>query len=185
MRKKMSAALLALVLMGAGAKAEDEQKAEKPRKPGTPLKLQVVFSRYQGERKVGSFPYTLSVNADDRPTRLRMGINVPLMYEGKEFPGNVVYKSVGNNVDCSAEALDDGRFKVACSLEQSSVHSANGERKATGSGGDTSLLPPLLRTFSSEATLLLRDGQTAQYAAATDPVSGEVLKIEVTLNVVK
>jgi hypothetical protein len=43
----------------------------------------------------------------------------------------------------------------------------------------------LLRTFNTEATLYLRDGQTAQYAMATDPVTGEVLKVDVTLTVIK
>lgn len=183
--KKTWSALLALALLSAGARAEDE--AQKPsRKPGLPLKLQVVLSRHQGEKKVASAPYTLSANANGEPTRLRMGIQVPLRYEGKEFPGNVVYKSVGNNLDCSADALDDGRFKVACTIEQSSVYASNGEGKATGSAAaDTSLLPPILKNFSSEASLILRDSQTAQYTAATDPVSGEVLKVEVTLNVVK
>jgi hypothetical protein len=33
--------------------------------------------------------------------------------------------------------------------------------------------------------MVLRDGQTAQSTSATDPISGEVLKIDVTLNVVK
>jgi hypothetical protein len=42
-----------------------------------------------------------------------------------------------------------------------------------------------LRNFNSSFTLLLRDGQTAQVSSATDPISGEVLKVVVTLNVVK
>ena len=33
--------------------------------------------------------------------------------------------------------------------------------------------------------MLLRDGQTMQYASATDSVTGEVVKIDVTLNVLK
>lgn len=188
MSKKMSAAFLALVLLstGAGAEETDDEKVERPRKPAIPLKLQVVFSRHQGDKKVGSAPYTLSLNADGRPAKLRMGINVPLKYEGKEISGNVVYKTVGTNVQCSAETQEDDRFRVTCSLEQSSVYSANGERRVTGSaGGDTSLLPPILKTFDSEAILLLRDGQTAQHTVATDPVSGEILRADVTLNVVK
>jgi len=43
----------------------------------------------------------------------------------------------------------------------------------------------ILRNFNSSFTLLLRDGQTAQVSSATDPISGEVLKVVVTLNVVK
>jgi hypothetical protein len=32
---------------------------------------------------------------------------------------------------------------------------------------------------------VLRDGQSAQMIASTDPVTGEVVKIDVTLNVVR
>jgi hypothetical protein len=39
--------------------------------------------------------------------------------------------------------------------------------------------------FRSSVQLLMRDGQTVQSMMATDPVSGRVLKIDVTLNVVK
>jgi hypothetical protein len=44
---------------------------------------------------------------------------------------------------------------------------------------------PAFRTFTSSFSVLLRDGQTAQHTAATDPVSGEVLRIDVTVNVLK
>jgi hypothetical protein len=33
--------------------------------------------------------------------------------------------------------------------------------------------------------MVLKDGQSAQFTAATDKVSGEVTRVEVTLNVVK
>jgi hypothetical protein len=32
---------------------------------------------------------------------------------------------------------------------------------------------------------VLRDGQSGQFTSAVDPISGEVLKIDVTLNVIK
>jgi hypothetical protein len=51
---------------------------------------------------------------------------------------------------------------------------------ATEAGGR-----PILGNFSSESEFYLRDGQTAQSIMATDPHSGRVMKIEVTLNVVK
>ena len=40
----------------------------------------------------------------------------------------------------------------------------------------------MLRNFRSQTNVILRDGQSVQYVAATDPVSGELLKIDVTLN---
>ena len=91
-----------------------------------------------------------------------------------------MFKGVGNSVGCRAENADGDRFKLNCNFDQSAIH-ANGEKPAT----EASPLPPLLRDFRSDVSFLLRDGQTTQLTAATDPVSGDVLKVEVTLNVVK
>ena len=44
---------------------------------------------------------------------------------------------------------------------------------------------PAFRSFTSNFNILMRDNQTAQYTTATDQVSGEVLKIDATLNVLK
>ena len=114
-----------------------------------------------------------------------MGIQVPLRV--KDAKAEIVYRDVGSNLDCSAETQADGRFKLNCSFEQSSLYSTDGEQRAKGSAvGDVSLENvPLVRSFRSDATMLLRDGQSAQYVSATDPVSGEVLKVDVTLSVVK
>jgi hypothetical protein len=149
---------------------------------GTPLRLQIVFARYQGDTKLSSLPYTLALNSDERPSRVRMGIQVPIQM--KDTPGQMSYRDVGNNLDCSAGSSTDGRFRVACVLEQSSVYTTGPDRPATQGNPPISSLP-ILRTFRAEAALMLRDGQTGQYTTATDPVSGEVLKIDMTLHVVK
>jgi hypothetical protein len=44
---------------------------------------------------------------------------------------------------------------------------------------------PLFRRFDTNLELWLRDGQAVQAIASTDPVTGEVVKIDVTLDVVK
>jgi hypothetical protein len=46
-------------------------------------------------------------------------------------------------------------------------------------------LPPRYQSFRSSNRLLLRDGQTVQYIAASDRASGEVVKLDVTMNVIK
>jgi hypothetical protein len=43
----------------------------------------------------------------------------------------------------------------------------------------------VLRTFQTTNNLILRDGQIRQFAAATDPVNGQLVKIGVTLKVEK
>jgi len=139
-------------------------------KPLTPLKVQVVIARYEGDKKVSSLPYVLAVTANHmQPVNLRMGSQVPVPVQG-----GVDYKSVGTNIDCMATSTDDGRFEVQVRIEDSSVM----ERR----GLDT---PPTLRTFSSSNSVVLKDGQTAQFTAAADKVTGEVVRVDVTLNVEK
>jgi len=51
-----------------------------------------------------------------------------------------------------------------------------GETNVTGS--------PLFRRFDTNLEPWLRDGQSIQTIASTDPVTGEVVKIDVTVNVI-
>lgn len=169
----------------AGQTAEAARRAEQ-----TPLKIQVVLSRYKGDKKISSMPYLLWVTTNERPTSLRMGVQVPIPSTtfGAVASGGVntipissySMKNVGTNIDCSATpGTDKGAYLVLLSVEDSSVYTASEGQTQQGNA------PPSLRSFSSTFHILLRDGQTAQYTSATDPVSGEVLKIDATLNVLK
>lgn len=181
MSKKLSA-FLVVALLGAWASAQDKA-AEKPKKPGVPLKVQVVYSRYQGEKKVSSMPYTLLVTADEKPTFMRFGLQLPIQTMANNVP-TVVFRDASTNLDCSAETLEDGRFKLALQVEQLSLFSSEVERKSMA-GSSALANVPLLHMFRSSNVLYLRDGQTAQWAAATDPTNGETLKIDVTLSVIR
>jgi hypothetical protein len=44
---------------------------------------------------------------------------------------------------------------------------------------------PTLRSFSTSNEVVLKDGQTAQFTAAADKTTGEVMKVDVTLTVEK
>ena len=176
---------LALVLCGPVAIAQEKpsEKAEAPpsRKQVTPLKVQVVLSKFRGETKVASLPYTLPCNADDRLlTHLRMGIEVPVLTTPKEGPAAYQYRSVGTNIDCRASAVEDGRFRLEMTIEHSSIYPTPDDTARTPVGTG-----PLFRTFRTGFVPILRDGQTMQYTVATDPVSGEVMKIDVTLTALK
>ncbi len=160
-----------------------------------PLKVQVVVSRYQGEKKVSSLPYLLSVVANDNDkTSLRMGVDVPIpttVFAAAVAGGlanipqtSYTYRSVGTNIDCSARTLDEGMFKLDLAVEDSSVFVTDKDGGASASPA-SGMPAPSLRRFTSSFNLMLKDGQTAQHTSATDPVSGEVLRIDVTLNVLK
>jgi hypothetical protein len=149
-----------------------------------PLRVLVTIARYEGEKKVSSLPFTLLVNAGQGPrTSLRMGIEVPVRVGAsidKDGKGaSYSYRNVGTSIDCHADALDDGRFNLDIRAEQSSVGTT--AEKLTAVAADL----PFFRTFNTYFYALLRDGQTATHVAATDPVSGESVRIEVGVTVVR
>jgi hypothetical protein len=170
--------------------------AAKESKPATkvlvPLRVALTVSRFEGEKKVGSLPYTLLVTANENrghTTKLRMGVEVPVAvttFQGPEAgrPGGAPYTShqyrnVGTNIDCRAEGPEEGRFRLFLTVEQSSLPSTPDGKQAQA--GDL----PLFRTFNTEVDLLLRPGQGTQVVAATDPVTGESVRIDVAVEVVK
>jgi hypothetical protein len=155
--------------------------------PAIPLEVQVVISRFQGEKKISSLPYTLAVNSDNINAQLNVGANIPVPTTtftpaGSDKPAPLVsynYQNVGTNIDCRVTANEDGRFELTLGVDESTVVT-----NADGASGSVAGVP-VMRNFKSRNRLLLRDGQTRQYTAATDRVNGETIRIEVTLRVVK
>jgi hypothetical protein len=157
----------------------------------TPLRIQVTISRFEGDKKIAALPYSLLVNAGDRDNRvaLRMGVTVPIATLAKDGP-TVTAHDIGTNMDCSATPADGGRFRVNLAVNYSAVYesdprhllSATAPAAAASKPGDTT---PLVRSFTSSFSLLLRNGETGQSIAATDPVTGEVMRIDVSLTILK
>jgi type II/III secretion system protein len=171
-----------LVLAGADLGAQ-----EKP--PIIPLKVQIVISRYQGEKKVSSLPYMIAVNANLNKTSLRLGSQVPILSTSFAQAGgdskeskplqSYQYRQVGTFIDCSAHTLPDGRFQLDITIDDSSVYS--NERAAPAAVANV----PAFLSFASTNSVILKDGQSMQYTTATDKVTGEVTKVDVTLAVLK
>jgi hypothetical protein len=152
------------------------------RGPGSqvPLKLQLTLARFQGEKRLSSTPYTLWVTANEpRTTKLRMGVQIPVPTGG----GGFNYRNVGTDIDCNADVGANGTYKIGLTVSDSSVYFS--ERDRPEAQATTAAVQPSFRSFTSTFNILLRDAQTALYTTATDQVSGEVMKIDVTMNVLK
>src|SRR5256885_12284314 len=94
--------------LAAQEKAKTEEKSESKRDL-TPLRVQVVISEYDGEKKMSSLPYTLLINAENprgQKASIRMGLRVPVAASANQFQ----YMDVGSNLDGWAGRTDDGRF---------------------------------------------------------------------------
>ena len=159
-----------------------------------PLKVQVVLSRYSGEKRISSTPYTLAVvgmaAGKAESTKMRMGVDVPIpqtiFSQPKDGTTTVPqvsyqYRSVGTSMDCKATIQDAGVFKLDLTVTDNAVMMPDAAQAAKGGVAGA----PSIRNFTSSFSLLLKDGQTAQHTAATDPVSGEVLRVDVTLVILK
>jgi hypothetical protein len=194
-------ALVVLIgLVASQASAQDSKSAEPSTSARTsdpkvaaaknimPLRVTVVFNEYDGEKKLSSLPYTLFVKTDENSRfvgRVRMGVRVPIWIGGKDSA--VQYQDIGSNLDCFAQAAEDGRYFLDLTLERSSIYpgSSGKEDYPAPSRPDDQPRTPLVRTFRANLILMLHDGQTTQNTIATDPLNGHIVKVEVTLNVVK
>ena len=177
--------------------AQELPKPSPPEKPAAapatqvPLNVQFVLSRYQGDKKIASTPYMLGVLSNSQKTSLRIGTQVPVVtsvWNAKSDPGvpppqSYTYRDVGTNIDCGAQTLGNNQFSLNVAVEDSSIQLD----KYQGAADQKSVLRdvPAFRSFRVAFSVVLRDGQTMQYASATDPVSGEVLRVEVSLTVAK
>lgn len=151
--------------------------------PLIPLRVRVVLSKYQGEKKLSSLPYDLSVNAGGNQTQLRIGGDVPVratnVKPSDDKPVSFNFRSVGTSIDCNVAPPESGVFRLAITVSDDSAGYVD-DKSPEGLAGF-----PRFRTFRVSNTLLLRDGQTTQMTTATDPITGEVMRVDVTLNVQK
>jgi hypothetical protein len=168
-------------------KSGGEAKSAQTEKTITPLRVQVVFTEFEGDKKIGNLPYTFLVNADDRGSQaaVRMGLRVPIETSSTGVK-QIQYQDVGTNIDGRAAKADDGRFFLSLSVERSSVYlPGTGAKPAAVGGSEISSAQPIVQQFRTQVNLLIRDGQTIQSTVATDPVTGHVTKVDVTLNAIK
>jgi hypothetical protein len=171
----MCVAILALPL---GAAAQDKDAKTKAAADGAskaiPLRLNLVLTRSQGEKKVSSRPYVLTAGVDEAVSSASLfaGSQVPLRTSTANGP-TVVYKDVGVKVNAAVRSAGEGRFRLSIKFDDTSV-------VADAKGADE-----VLRAFAGEALVFLRDGETASFASATDPATGETVKAEVTLTLFK
>lgn len=193
MRKRWLAGVVAIWIAGFVPKvlAQDkpktsEQNSEDIRFSRASLRVQVVFTEYEGEKKLKSLPYSFLVTTHTRDAwpeaKIRVGSRVPV-YTGGEH-GSVTYMDVGTNIDCRAEAVAEGQYRVYLNLERSwvegdvlvAVEKANPPQ---------AFHEPVVRQYKTELSPVLKDGQSVETSLATDPLSGKVVKLELSISPVK
>ena len=194
--------LFASLIVAARDPVTAQQKSQTPAKPDAvtqkpaasaqadgsiPIRVQLVISKYKGDKKLSSLPFSLALSPFQRG-RLHVGARIPVIASSVGKPADekgektalpYSFNQVGTTVDCTVTPLDQGRFRLDVSVSDESVATPE----------DATYRPqgvPAFRTFSiSGNSLILRDGETGQLTTAADPVTGELMRVDVTFSIVK
>ena len=159
-------------MTGSAARAQQPAGPQQPAsvsKPAmVPLEVEVVLSRFQGDKKISSMPYTLSVTANGEPTTLNMGTEVPVRPRRSRqrtrarATGTVAvgyHRPIGTNFVLRASTVSDNLYQIQLNVEDSSVFTPDVRQQAMPMAPDV----PAFRSFKGTNSLLLKDGQTRQY----------------------
>jgi hypothetical protein len=164
--------------------AQERVEPERPPAPGS-LKVQMLVSRRSGDKTAGGLVYSFPCNPRDRKTVIKSGVEVPVPVrkaEAVEFQ----YRNVGANIECESAAVAAGRYSVRIAFEHSSLIGADERPMAVGRSAEAvAAIAPVFRTSMSQFTTLLRDGERAQVITGTDPLTGDVTAVDITLAVLK
>ena len=191
----LSAVVLAAVvavpdIASAQGEPKTEAKTSSTKSLPAALMVEVTLSRYQGEKRLSSLPYTLAVTPDGNRFNLRVGGQIPVTTttftpgdkgEAGKAGFSYTYREIGTLIDVTAGMTDDGRYRVLVAVEDSSVYPPT--ETAKDGGGPAGV--PAFRSFRSTNAVILRDGQSIEYVGATDRISGETTRITVKATVAK
>ncbi len=180
---------LACVLLAAAPSGMGAETAAVYQSVGTStqrVKLELVFSTEGGGTAVDS-SVTMEVSSNGDPSELRIGteVPVPVTYsrdargDTEDAPGapkaSFQYRNVGTNLTVLARSHEDG-YRLRVSLELSTIL---GNQQIAG------IDLPRFRTFNLRDDIVLRDGESAELASATDVDTGEIRRVRISLEVVR
>src|SRR5271166_281615 len=151
-------------------------------RPETPLRVQIVITEFDGTQKISSLPYALNLLGtriqNRKDAHLRFGVRVPIPIGGSAGNGTFTYQDVGTKIDCEALVRDDGTYRLDLTVDRSSVATLKGTDPKPS---DMEVgAQPMIRSFQDEFTVVTKPGQTVEGTSAVDPVTGHVVKVEVT-----
>jgi hypothetical protein len=198
----MGVSVMAMAMAGVCAVqvgAQGDQGGQTPASLATvPVQVDVVLTRWQGEKRTSSTPFVLMANASPRggSTSIRMGVDVPVGTSSSnttqtsgaqtQNPRAVAterhvteFRNVGTDVDVNVSRVDPSTFSVGVNIRDSSIFTSDQTKMPSMAD------PAAFRTFSTSNTLHMSDGQTRLFGVATDKITGETLRIEVKLTVLK
>jgi hypothetical protein len=154
--------------------------AQAPATPATPaastIKLQIVLARYEGDKKISSFPYVLSL-APGENGNIRNGSEIAIPTSGAAANSAYTMQQVGTQIDANVKPTADGKYKISMTVTDRSIVTGT----PAAQGGVSSI--PSFRNNTSASNAILSAGETIQFTSSPDKTGNETFKIDVTLTV--
>jgi Bacterial type II and III secretion system protein len=174
MRKTITACAGAALLAAGLAAGAGEAAGEKP--PGKRLRLQFQETRERGDTAGSSRTSSLLLHADAGWARVFVGSELTITQNEKEAT-TTVFKDVGLSARVDVKTLPDGRYRLTVDYEDSQKRGLTVERAPSPVTAGN----PVLQAVKTKSDLVLRDGESVSLASAIDPVTGELVHVEIAL----
>ena len=203
-RTSVAIAMIAVGLCAGMPAIDARQRPDPPAaQPQVPTRVDVTLTRLLGDKVVSAAPFVLMATAVDSTrggsplVEIRMGLDVPIGTSTSNVTRTsgaqsntssatatsrvaTEYKDVGTRISARVQRQDETQFSVYVTVQDSTAPGVTGGG-VVGRVTDATVF----KSFSTSNPLLMKDGQTQLFGVATDKVTGETLKIEVKLTVLK
>jgi len=180
MRRTIAVCVGVLMAAAAAAPAQEAagtKPAEAPKPPGKRLRLQFQETRQRGDVAGASRASSLLLHADAGSARLFVGSQLTITQNEKDAT-TTVFKNVGLSARVSVVSLPDGRYRLeGLEYEDSQRRGLTVERAPSPVTAGN----PVLQTVKARTGLVVREGESVPFANAIDPVTGEIVRVELML----
>jgi hypothetical protein len=175
--RKTIAVCAGAALLAAGIAAAGEEAAS-TRPPGKRLRLQFQETRQRGDAAGTSRTSSLLLHADAGWAQVFVGSELTITQNEKETT-TTVFKDVGLSARVDVKTLPDSRYRVTVDYEDSQKRGLTVERAPSPVTAGN----PVLQAVKAKSDLVLRAGESVPLASAIDPVTGELVRVEIALAV--
>ena len=148
------------------------------------LEVRLQITRSLGQKVISSRPYVIALTVPGGNSQLNLGNEVPIPTttftpagDGKNTPNplrSYNYRSVGTSIEVTASAVEGEAYDLSVNIDDSSIVT-----RPDATGADPDL--PSMRSYRSRNRVVLKPGESREYTVATDPLSGESIKVTVDL----
>jgi len=172
MKRKTAICAWAALLAATSALSAQEEPAESA--PGKRLRIEFRETRQKDDTTTAARSYSLLLHADTAPAQVFVG-PVVAMTTSEGGTLTTTFKNAGVTAGVSVTSLPDGEYRLDARFEDSSPLGSGG-----GVTGIRAADNPILTVVKAHSRLRVREGETVSFARAVDPVTGEVVQVDVT-----